>query len=516
MSTANDAANGAENLAVQLDNIEKRFPGVIANHDVNLRVHPGTIHAIVGENGAGKSTLMKVLYGMHEPEAGTITINGERQVLRSPGDAIAAGIGMVHQHFMLADNFTVLENIILGSEPGHRGVIDFAAARVRLQTIMASLNTDLDLDAPVSDLGVGERQRVEIMKVLFRGARILILDEPTAVLVPEEVDELFATLRHLVNDGATVIFISHKLDEVLQVSDEITVMRQGTTVAQTLPGEIDRSGLAELMVGSELPSPEGRTTTVGDTVRLRVRELSVHNQEGREVVSGANLEVRSREIVGIAGVEGNGQYELCTALMGLQTARGVVEVDGVDLSDAPTRRRHQAGMAYIPFDRQREGLMLNSSLWENTLLGRDDEPRFRQGPLINQAEAKASSREIIERFRVKTPDETTPAFALSGGNQQKLVVGRALVSDPAVLIAAHPTRGIDVGAQAAVWDEIRGARDSGLAVLLISADLEELIGLSDTIAVMFDGKITARLDPDRISPAELGSYMTGAYQGVNS
>jgi len=516
MTTASDHDSGPRPLAVELNNIEKRFPGVIANYDVNLAVRQGTIHAVVGENGAGKSTLMKVLYGMHIPEAGSIAINGQPCELRSPGDAIAAGIGMVHQHFMLADNFTVLENIILGSEPGQRGVIDFAAARERLQDIMESLNTELDLDAPVSELGVGERQRVEIMKVLFRGARILILDEPTAVLVPEEVDELFATLRHLVADGATVLFISHKLDEVLQVSDDITVMRQGTTVAQIAPEEIDRLGLAELMVGSELPSPEGRSTSIGDQVRLRVSDLTVKLPDGRAVVEAASLTVRAGEIVGIAGVEGNGQYELCRALMGLVHATGTVEVDGNDLSTASTRRRHANGMAYIPFDRQREGLMLTTSLWENTLLGRDDEPQFQQGPLINQAAARQSSRDIIERFRVKTPDETTPAFALSGGNQQKLVVGRALVSNPAVLIAAHPTRGIDVGAQAAVWDEIRGARDSGLAVLLISADLEELIGLSDTIAVMFDGKITARLDPDRISPAELGSYMTGTYQAVDA
>lgn len=516
MSGAIDSDTAPTDLAVKLENIEKRFPGVIANYDVNLEVRPGTIHAVVGENGAGKSTLMKVLYGMHLPEAGSITINGQPCQLRSPSDAIANGIGMVHQHFMLADNFTVLENIILGSEPGQRGRIDFAAARNRLKTIMASLNTELDLDAPVSDLGVGERQRVEIMKVLFRGARILILDEPTAVLVPEEVDELFSTLRHLVADGATVLFISHKLDEVLQVSDDITVMRQGTTVAQTAPGAVDRTGLAELMVGSELPSPEGRSTTIDDRVRLKVSNLTVAGTEGRPAVESASLTVRAREIVGIAGVEGNGQYELCRALMGLAPATGTVDVDGVDLSTASTRRRHANGMAYIPFDRHREGLMLTSSLWENTLLGRDDESRFQQGPLVNQTAARQSSREIIERFQVKTPDETTPAFALSGGNQQKLVVGRALVSNPAVLIAAHPTRGIDVGAQAAVWDEIRSARDSGLAVLLISADLEELIGLSDTIAVMFDGKITAQLDPDRISPAELGSYMTGSYQAVES
>ncbi|NBS30762.1 MAG: ATP-binding cassette domain-containing protein, partial [Actinobacteria bacterium] len=304
-------------LAVELRGIGKRFPGVIANYDVDLNVRSGTIHAVVGENGAGKSTLMKTLYGMQEPDSGTISVQGSERRFKSPSDAISAGIGMVHQHFMLADNLTVLENIILGSEPGRRGVIDMKQARSRVEEIMSLISSELDPDMPVSELGVGERQRVEIIKVLYRGARILILDEPTAVLVPEEVDELFATLNTLVSEGATVIFISHKLDEVLQVSDDITVMRQGTTVAETTPQQIDRSGLAELMVGSELPSPAGRTSTIGDNVRLAVNGLTVAGVEGRPAVDNASLTVRAGEIVGIAGVEGNGQYELCAALLGL-------------------------------------------------------------------------------------------------------------------------------------------------------------------------------------------------------
>ena len=503
-------------VAVELRDISKRFPGVIANHDVDLTVRRGTIHAVVGENGAGKSTLMKTLYGMHQPDTGSIAINGERLPMRSPSDAIEAGVGMVHQHFMLADNLTVLENIILGSEPANRGVIDIRSARSRLNELMASVGTELDLDTEVSELGVGERQRVEILKVLFRGAQILILDEPTAVLVPDEVDELFDTLKRLVADGATVIFISHKLDEVLQVSDDITVMRQGTTVAHTTPAQIDRSGLAELMVGSELPSPAGRTSTISETIRLEVRDLSVPGPEGRPAVESASFTVRAGEIVGVAGVEGNGQFELCTAVVGLRPSSGSVIVDGNDLTHANTRERHRAGLAYIPFDRQREGLMLNAPLWENTLLGREHEESLSKGPFIDGAAARASSVSIIERFGVLTPNETVPAFALSGGNQQKLVVGRNLVTEPAVLIAAHPTRGIDVGAQAAVWDEIRQARDSGMAVLLVSADLEELIGLSDSLLVMFDGRITARLDPDSITPSELGTHMTGTHREVAS
>jgi ABC-type uncharacterized transport system ATPase subunit len=502
--------------AVALDGIWKRFPGVIANHDVTLSVDRGTIHAIVGENGAGKSTLMKTLYGMHRPDAGTVAVNGTDMHMKSPADAIAAGIGMVHQHFMLADNFSVLENIILGSEPAHRGVIDAASARTDLTELMRTVGVTLDLDTPVSELGVGERQRVEILKVLYRGADIVILDEPTAVLVPEEVDELFATLRRLVNDGTTVIFISHKLDEVLQVSDAITVMRQGTTVASVAPADIDRAGLAELMVGSELPTPGGRTTDIGETERLTVANLSVVGADGRLVVEDATFAVRAGEIVGIAGVEGNGQYELCTAIIGLRPATGMVIVDGDDISTASVRDRHDAGVAYIPFDRHREALMLNSSLWENGLLGREASPELSTGPLVNIGAARSSTRDIIDRFGVLTPNETVPAFALSGGNQQKLVVGRSMITEPAVLIAAHPTRGIDVGAQAAVWAELRDARDAGCAILLVSADLDELIGLSDTLLVMFDGRIAAEVDPDDVTPAILGGYMTGATTGAAS
>lgn len=502
--------------AVVLDGIWKRFPGVIANHDVSLTVERGTIHAVVGENGAGKSTLMKTLYGMHRPDAGTVAVNGTEMHMKSPADAIDAGIGMVHQHFMLADNFTVLENIILGSEPAHRGVIDAASARRDLAELMRTVGVTLDLDMPVSELGVGERQRVEILKVLFRGADIVILDEPTAVLVPEEVDELFATLRRLVNDGATVIFISHKLDEVLQVSDAITVMRQGTTVASLTPAETDRAGLAELMVGSELPTPGGRTTPIGDSARLSVAGLTVMGAEGRPAVESATFTVRAGEIVGIAGVEGNGQYELCAGIIGLRPADGTVMVDGRDISHSSVRDRHDAGVAYIPFDRHREALMLNSSLWENGLLGREASPELSTGPLVNISAARASTRGIIERFGVLTPNETVPAFALSGGNQQKLVVGRSMITEPAVLIAAHPTRGIDVGAQAAVWAELRDARDAGCAILLVSADLDELIGLSDTLLVMFDGRIAAELSPEGITPAELGGYMTGATTGASA
>jgi len=504
-------------IAVELSGIEKRFPGVIANYDVSLSVRSGTIHAVVGENGAGKSTLMKTLYGMHQPDAGTITVNGTTQHFKSPSDAIAAGIGMVHQHFMLADNFTVLENIILGAEPVRGVRLDLDQARQQIEQIASGSGIAIDLDTPVSELGVGQRQRVEILKVLFRGARILILDEPTAVLVPQEVEELFTNLRRLVADGATVLFISHKLDEVLEISDEITVIRQGTTVATVLPDAVDRSALAELMVGSELPSPEGRESEVGTTVRLGVSDLTVAGPSGKPLLDHVSFSVHQSEVVGIAGVEGNGQFELCEAILGLLAiSSGSVHLGDTDVTAMTTHQRKGGGLSYIPFDRHREALMLNSPLWENTLLGREDDPRFQRGPLVNAAAARSDCLDIIERFDVLTPNETVPAFALSGGNQQKLVVGRELSNSPQVLLAAHPTRGVDVGAQASIWSELRHARDQGLAVLLISADLDELIGLSDRILVMFDGAVTAELDPATATPELLGTYMTGGRQEASA
>ncbi len=514
MSTTTEA--GA--LAVELSGITKTFPGVIANKDVDLRVRSGTIHAIVGENGAGKATLMKTLYGMHLPDEGTIRVDGREVTFRSPTDAIAVGIGMVNQHFKLADNLTVLENVILGNEPvGARGRLRLDDARRDIRALMESLSVDFDLDAPVASLGVGQRQRVEILKVLYRGARILILDEPTAVLVPQEVEELFATLKRLVSEGRTVIFISHKLDEVLTYCNEITVIRQGMTVAHTTPHDVDRRGLAELMVGSDLPNPAGRTSHVGTTPVLEVHDVAVAGASAgaKLALEAISFTVHDGEVVGIAGVEGNGQFELCEAILGLvPMVSGTVHIAGRDLTLAETRERITSGLSYIPFDRHREGLLLDAPLWENTMLGREDEPELSSGPFISRRHAEAESRRIIERFGVRTPSEQVPAFALSGGNQQKLVVGREMSTAPKILLAAHPTRGVDVGAQAAIWDELRSARDAGLGVLLISADLEELIGLSDRILVMFDGRITAELDPGRATPEILGTHMTGEVQGV--
>jgi simple sugar transport system ATP-binding protein len=484
---------------------------VVANSDVNLLVRRGTVHAIVGENGAGKSTLMKTLYGMHKPEEGTIIVDGTTVVLKSPADAIALGIGMVHQHFQLADNFTVLENVVLGDEPTRAGWLDFKEARRKIMEISDQYGLEVDPDVLVEDLGVGERQRVEILKVLYRGARTLILDEPTAVLVPQEVDELFDALRELRGEGLAIIFISHKLDEVLKVADDITVIRRGTTVASVLPSEVTSKQLAELMVGSELPTPETHESTVTDIVELQLEGISLEAPGGRALLSDITFDIHRGEVLGIAGVEGNGQAELVETIMGMRSpSSGTVTVAGEDITSWSTRRRRETGIAYIPEDRNRHGLLMEATLWENRILGHQTKPPNAKGPLIDRKGARADTQRIVKEYDVRTPSIDVLASSLSGGNQQKLIVGREMSGEPTVLIAAHPTRGVDVGAQAAIWDLLREARREGLAVLLISADLDELIGLSDSIKVILRGALVADADPMTVTPEQLGSAMTGA------
>jgi ABC-type uncharacterized transport system ATPase subunit len=497
--------------AIELIGVTKRFPGVIANDDVTFSVEPGEMHALVGENGAGKSTLMKILYGMQLPDAGEIRIHGKPVRFRSPRDAIAAGIGMVHQHFQLADNLTVLENVILGSEP-HRGLLlDEAAARQRIEELGQRYGLQIDPDRLVEELEIGERQRVEIVKVLFRGATILILDEPTAVLVPHEVDELFHNLQELRSEGETIIFISHKLDEVVANAERITVLRGGRTIDTVAATDVDAGQLAELMVGSSLPRPDTTESTVTDVVELDVEHLTVRDPSGRALVDDISFRVHRGEVVGIAGVLGNGQTELVEALIGLlPVSDGRVRLGGDDITDLSTSGRHEAGIAYIPEDRHRQGLLLTAPLWENVMLGHQSSPTFVRHSWIDQHGAMARTEKILRDYDVRAPGAATRAYALSGGNQQKLIIGREMDSGPRVLIAAHPTRGVDVGAQAAVWDHLREARREGLAVLLVSADLEELIGLSDTVLVLLRGRLVAELDPATVTPKELGSYMTGA------
>ena len=496
---------------MELRGITKRFPGVVANRDIDITVQRGHIHAIVGENGAGKSTLMKILYGMQRPDEGTIAIDGRQVTFGTPADAIEAGVGMVHQHFMLADNLTVLENVVLGAEPKRGGRIDFAGARRRITEISDAYGLGVRPDALVEDLGVGDLQRVEILKVLYRGARVLILDEPTAVLVPHEVDALFDSLRELTSEGLTVIFISHKLDEVLKVADEITVIRRGTTVATVDPKGVTARELAELMVGSELPSPQTRESTVTDVEVLVVEGVDLLDREGRARLSDVSLTIHQGEVLGIAGVEGNGQAELVETIMGMREPhRGRVMLADADVSHWSTRERREAGLAYVPEDRHRHGLLLEAPLWENRILGHQTRKPVVKGAFIDRRGARQDTQRIVEEYDVRTPGIDVLASALSGGNQQKLIVGREMSGRPKVLIAAHPTRGVDVGAQAAIWEHIRRARREGLAVLLVSADLDELIGLSDRIRVMFDGRITAEVDPATVTPEQLGAAMTGA------
>jgi general nucleoside transport system ATP-binding protein len=494
--------------AVRLRGIGKRFPGVIANDDINIDVGRGTIHAIVGENGAGKSTLMKILYGVQPPDSGTIEIDGTEVDLHSPADAIKAGVGMVFQHFMLADNLTVLENIVLGAERLH-GI--GAKARAEVVRISDAYGLGIQPDRLVEELGVGARQRVEILKVLYRGARIVILDEPTAVLVPQEVDELFGNLRELKAEGLSVIFISHKLDEVLSVADEITVIRRGTTVRTVDPVGVSARQLAELMVGSELPSPSTEASTVTDEVLLRVENLSLPSDDGRPLLDNVSFEIHRGEILGIAGVEGNGQAELVESVMGMRpTSTGLLELDGADLSGRSPRERREGGIGYIPEDRHRHGLLLESPLWENRILGHQSRPPSVNHGIIDKRAARKDTARIIAEYDVRTPGPDVLARALSGGNQQKLIVGREMSGEPVLLIAAHPTRGVDVGAQAAIWQHIKDARRKGLGVLLISADLDELIGLSDRIEVILRGRFVGAFDPDDVTPERLGSAMTGA------
>ncbi|MFF2509356.1 ABC transporter ATP-binding protein [Streptomyces sp. NPDC058067] len=495
--------------------ITKRFPGVVANRDIDITVRRGTVHALCGENGAGKSTLMKILYGMQKPDEGTIAVDGTQVTFATPADAIARGIGMVHQHFMLADNLTVLENVVLGAEKLH-GI--GGKARTKIREISEAYGLGVRPDVLVEELGVADRQRVEILKVLYRGARTLILDEPTAVLVPQEVDALFDNLRELKSEGLTVIFISHKLGEVLSVADEITVIRRGTTVGTADPRTTTTKQLAELMVGSELPSPETEESTVTDTPMLRLDGLRLTQTDldgvERVILDDVTFTIHRGEVLGVAGVEGNGQSELVEAIMGMRAAdHGTVSLDGTDVTQTPTRKRREAGVGYIPEDRHRHGLLLEAPLWENRVLGHVSERPNSKGALLDLKAARADTERIVRDYDVRTPGIEVTAASLSGGNQQKLIVGREMSHAPKLLIAAHPTRGVDVGAQAQIWDQIRRARREGLAVLLISADLDELIGLSDTLRVMYRGRLVADADPATITPEELGSAMTGAASG---
>ncbi len=520
MSEATEVAGGGPEeearrrpLAIECRGITRRYTGVVANDQVDLQVAEGEIHALVGENGAGKSTLMKMVYGLEQPDEGEILVRGEPQQIDSPRKAIELRIGMVHQHFMLVDNFTVAENIVLGSEP-HRGVrLDMDEAERRVAELASGFGTPLDPHVRVEDIGVGQQQRVEILKLLYRGADILILDEPTAVLVPQEVEELFANMRQLKDQGHTIIFIAHSLDEVLQVADRITVLRDGKVIGTVDAADTTTEQVAEMMVGRPvlLRRVEGKATP-GEPM-LQVKDLRVV-VGGKEQVAGLDLDVRHSEIYGLAGVEGNGQAELVEALVGLRRPdTGRIYLGDDELTNADVRTRREHGVAYIPEDRQARGMVLQMLVTENSILGQQERQPFSRRGLLDFKAIRSWAVDLIRNFRVKAPSVAAPAYALSGGNQQKLVLGREFASKPKLLIAAHPTRGLDIGATEFVWQELVTARDAGVAVLLISSNLEEILALADRVGVIHDGRIVAQFAGSEATMSELGLYMTGARSG---
>ena len=500
----------AEELVLEMRGIRKEFPGVVANDDVTLDVRRGEVHALLGENGAGKSTLMNILYGLYHPDAGEILLQGKHITFGSARDAIQAGIGMVHQHFMLIPVMTVAENIVLGVEPSNHLLLDERGAEKRVRELSTRFGLAVDPTALVSDITVGQQQRVEILKALYRGADVLILDEPTAVLTPQEANELFAIVNSLKADGKSIIFISHKLNEVLEIADRITVLRRGKTI-ETVPREgATEQSLAKAMVGRDvLLRVEKAAATPGD-VMLSVEDLHVVDERGIEKVRGVSFEVRTGEVVGIAGVDGNGQSELIDAITGLaKIQRGKVRVAGQEVQGVGARGMLDAGVGHIPEDRQRRGLVLEFSIAENIALHDYGRPPDSRWGWLFPGRLAERARRLIREFDVRGGGALTPAGGLSGGNQQKVVVAREIERDPKILIAAQPTRGLDVGAIEYLHRRIVTERDEGRAVLLLSLELEEILSLSDRVLVIYEGEIVGEHTGD-VSEDEIGLEMLGA------
>jgi ABC-type uncharacterized transport system ATPase subunit len=501
----------AERIAVEMRDITKRYPRVLANDGVDLEIRDGEIHAIVGENGAGKSTAMKILYGLVRPDAGTIRLWGREVTGHRPSDAIKAGVGMVHQHFMLVDTLSVAENVVLGQEPTTRHLfIDRRAARERVRKLSADYGLALDPDEMIENLSVGLEQRVEIVKVLYRGARILILDEPTGVLTPQEVRELFSILRALRDDGRTIIFITHKLEEVLMLADRITVMRDGKVTGVVSAAGTTKEVLARMMVGRDvLLRVEKDEAEPGEPV-LQVSGLTAAGRKGTKVLSDVGLEVRAGEVLGIAGVQGNGQTELVEVITGLRGAdSGQVAVCGRDITNRPPREIRDLGVAHIPEDRQARGLILNFTMAENLVLGRQHREPFSRRGLLCLSCIRDHAERLITEHDLRPGDPDVEVANLSGGNQQKLIVAREFDGGPVLLVASQPTRGVDIGAIEFVHKSLIRMRDSGAAVLLISAELTEIMTLSDRIAVMYGGRIVAEYRGGAVGEEELGVAMTG-------
>ena len=499
-------------MQLELKGITKRFPGVIANDSVDLTVTPGEVVALLGENGAGKSTLMNVLYGLYSADEGEILINGEPLTLGSPAESIDAGIGMVHQHFMLVPVFTVAENVILGIEPTNSvGGIRRRTAEKSVRELSQHYGFDLDPTAIVEDLPIGVQQRVEIVKVLARDARYLVFDEPTAVLTPQEVDDLFDIIRQLKEAGNGIVFISHKLKEALTIADRIVVMRQGKTVAEVDPSETTEQDLATLMVGRPVELVVHKEPpTVGDVV-IEVTGLQVMDDRNQTAVDGVDFSIRAGEIVGIAGVQGNGQTELVEAITGLRPAlAGRVELKGEDVTTDTPRQMHRNDVAHVPEDRQRSGLVLSFTVTENVVLDSYYHPPFSRGIAMDWGAARDEAVRLVEQYDVRTPGVDVELKGLSGGNQQKVIVAREFSRDVDLVVASQPTRGIDVGSIEYIHSRIVEERDRGAAVLIVSSELDEVMALSDRLLVMFDGKIVAELDPTKVTNAEVGLHMLGS------
>ena len=511
-AAASDGPAGSD-LAIELIKINKRFGAVHANRDIDLKVKRGTVHGIVGENGAGKSTLMSILYGFYTADSGEIRVNGVAHNITDSRHALALGIGMVHQHFMLVDNFSILENVVLGAEDSAMLGPSLARARGELTRLAREYRLEVNPDAIIEDVSVGTQQRVEILKALYRGADVLILDEPTGVLTPAEADDLFRVLETLRAQGKTIILITHKLREIMAITDYVSVMRQGQMVETLETRSTNPEQLAELMVGRRvLLRVEKTPAKPGDTY-LSVENLVVRDDLGVTRVKDVSFNVRAGEIVGIAGVAGNGQSELLESISGMRDQKsGTVRLKGTPLSlegDDGAHRARKAGLAHVPEDRQRMGLVTSFEEWENAMLGYEDDPAYGKGVLLDIPAARAKARERIKQFDIRPDNERLKTANFSGGNQQKIVLAREMSSNPDVLIVGQPTRGVDIGAIEFIHNQIIKMRDAGKAILLVSVELDEIRSLADRILVMFDGHIVGEADPATATEGELGLMMAG-------
>ena len=500
-------------MRLELKNVTKRFPGVVANDSVDLTVNSGEIVGLLGENGAGKTTLMNILYGLYEADEGELLIDGRQVRFAGPGDAIAAGIGMVHQHFMLVPVFDVTENVVLGVEPtrGPLGHIDIDQARDDVREISSKYGLAVDPDAVVEDLPVGVQQRIEIIKVLFREAEIIVFDEPTSVLTPQEVEDFFAIVRGLKEAGKGIIFITHKLGEMLEIADRIAVLRRGKIVGEAEPGSATKENLAEMMVGRPVDLVVDKSPAQPKEVVLSVKNLVVQDERLHNAVNDVSFEVRSGEIVGIAGVQGNGQTELVEAITGLiLPLAGSVMIGDQDITLASPRKLHQLDVAHVPEDRQRDGLVLSFDLVENLVLDSYYAKPYSKGIVMDWDEARRHADELIEQYDIRTPSALLTASSLSGGNQQKLIVAREFARDTRLIIASQPTRGIDVGSIEYIHQRIVEERDEGAAVLIVSSELDEVLALADRILVMYRGRIVAEVPGSEATATDLGLFMAGA------